>query len=104
MPRAVVSDVVHGAAPLMLLDASGIDPEIAADWNELQLLRHRLFARVIGDFPTADLTKGLTKKTAINTAWTIASPQATTFSYVVWAICVYGDSFVGSYSALAYAA
>jgi AcrR family transcriptional regulator len=57
-------------------DASAVDPEIAADWTELQLLRHRLFARVLGDVPADDLAPGLTVATAIDTAWAIASPES----------------------------
>jgi AcrR family transcriptional regulator len=57
-------------------DAAAVDPEIAADWNELQLLRHRLISRVLGDIPASALTDGLTIKTAIDTAWTIASPES----------------------------
>ncbi|MFJ6662378.1 TetR/AcrR family transcriptional regulator [Streptomyces sp. NPDC091383] len=56
-------------------DASAVDPEIAADWDELQLLRRGLFARVIDDIPAAALADGLTREAAIDTAWTIASPD-----------------------------
>jgi AcrR family transcriptional regulator len=57
-------------------NASAVDPEIAADWNELQLLRHRLFTRVLCDIPSNDLAEGLTTTTAIDTAWAIASPDS----------------------------
>jgi AcrR family transcriptional regulator len=57
-------------------DASAVDPEIAADWNELQLLRHRLFSRVLGDIPVSALAEGLAMKSAVDTAWTIASPES----------------------------
>lgn len=57
-------------------DAAAVDAEIAADWNELQLLRHRLFTRIVGDIPIADLRAGLTKRRAIDTAWAIASPES----------------------------
>lgn len=57
-------------------DAAAVDTEIADDWNELQLLRHGLFMRVIGDIPAAALASGLTHKTAADTAWAIASPDS----------------------------
>src|ERR1700744_4499014 len=53
-------------------DAAAVDSEIAADWRELQMLRHRLFSRIIGDMPAGALADGLTTKTAVDTAWTIA--------------------------------
>src|ERR1700727_985871 len=36
-------------------DASAVDPEIAADWNELQMLRHRTFSRILADIPATAL-------------------------------------------------
>ena len=45
-------------------DAGAGDPEIAADWNELQLLRHRLFTRIVSDIPTTALRDGLTRTSA----------------------------------------
>ena len=74
----VVTQVAERAATGWSLyrDASAVDPEIAADWNELQLLRHRLISRVLGDIPVSALTDGLTIKSAVDTAWTIASPES----------------------------
>lgn len=62
-------------------DAAAIDPEIAADWNELQLLRHQLFTTVIGAIPEDALNPGLTRQVAIDTTWAIASPE--TFDLLV---------------------
>jgi AcrR family transcriptional regulator len=75
---ALVTEVAERAAIGWNLyrDASAIDGEIAADWNELQLMRHRLFSRILGDIPVSALAKGLTVKTAADTAWTIASPES----------------------------
>ena len=75
---AVVTEVAERAAIGWGLyrDAAAVDPEIAADWNELQLLRHRLFTRIIGGIPVAALAEGLTMKTAVDTAWVIASPES----------------------------
>ena len=57
-------------------DAAAVDPEIAADWNELQLLRHRLFTRILAEIPPTELRGGLTPSAAVDTAWTIASPES----------------------------
>ncbi|WP_188681186.1 TetR/AcrR family transcriptional regulator [Subtercola lobariae] len=56
-------------------DAAAIDPEIASDWNELQLLRHQLFTTIVSAIPDEALTPGLTRETAVDTAWALASPE-----------------------------
>jgi AcrR family transcriptional regulator len=75
---ALVTEIAERAATGWSLyrDASAVDPEIAADWNELQLLRHRLFSRIIGDIPVTAMAEGLTMKSAVDTAWAIASPES----------------------------
>src|SRR6201996_3280563 len=75
---ALVAEIAERAATGWGLyrDASAVDPEIAADWNELQLLRHRLFIRILGGIPDSALAEGLTTKPAADTAWTIASPES----------------------------
>ena len=52
---ALVTEIAERAATGWSLyrDAAAVDPEIAADWNELQLLRHRLFSRILGDIPAS---------------------------------------------------
>jgi AcrR family transcriptional regulator len=74
----LVTEIAERAATGWSLyrDAAAVDPEIAADWNELQLLRHRLISRVLGDIPVSAITEGLTMKSAVDTAWTIASPES----------------------------
>ncbi len=57
-------------------DASAVDPEIAADWNELQMLRHRTVSRILADIPASALADGLTPSSAVDTAWTVASPES----------------------------
>jgi AcrR family transcriptional regulator len=57
-------------------DAAAVDPEIAEDWSELQVLRHQLFTQILGGIPDNALAPGLTHKTAIDTAWAIASPES----------------------------
>jgi len=56
-------------------DAVGVDPDIAADWQQLSDLRrqgfHAFFARV----PARALRRGLTNTAAADTAWAIASPD-----------------------------
>ncbi|MFF4935382.1 hypothetical protein ACFY2H_42180 [Streptomyces griseofuscus] len=74
----LVAEVAERAAPGWRLyrDASAVDPEIAADWDELQLLRHQLFTRVLDGIPADALADGLTPEVAVDTAWTIASPDS----------------------------
>jgi AcrR family transcriptional regulator len=74
---ALVTEIAERAAVGWTLyrDASAIDPEIAADWNTLQMLRHRTFTRILADIPTSALADGLTPRSAVDTAWTVASPE-----------------------------
>jgi AcrR family transcriptional regulator len=75
---ALVTAVAERAATGWQLyrDAAAVDPEIAADWQELQTLRHRTFSRILGDIPAVALSEGLTPQQAIDTAWAIASPES----------------------------
>ncbi|PVE76136.1 TetR/AcrR family transcriptional regulator [Microbacterium testaceum] len=80
---AVVADVARRAAIgwSIYRDAAGSDTEIAEDWSELQMKRHRLFARIIGHIPEEHFAPGLTGHGAVDTAWVIASPE--TYSLLV---------------------
>ncbi len=75
---ALVTEIAGRAATGWSLyrDAAAVDPEIAADWDELQLLRHRRISRILAGIPASTLAEGLTMKTAADTAWTIASPES----------------------------
>lgn len=75
---STVADVASRAAAGWRLyrDASAVDADIAADWNDLQLLRRGMFHRIIGAIPARDLRPGLSSGAAIDSAWTIASPEA----------------------------
>ncbi|OJX68405.1 MAG: hypothetical protein BGO95_10425 [Micrococcales bacterium 73-13] len=75
---ALVAEIAGRAATGWGLyrDAAAVDPEIAADWDELQSLRHRLFARILADVPEGDLAEGLTRSAAVDSAWAIASPES----------------------------
>ena len=75
---SLVTEIAERAATGWALyrDAAAVDPEIAADWNELQLLRHQLISQVLADIPATAMTRGLTQKSAADTAWTIASPES----------------------------
>lgn len=57
-------------------DAAAVDPEIAADWQELQSLRHRTLSTILGDVPVSALAEGLTPQKAVDTAWVITSPES----------------------------
>jgi AcrR family transcriptional regulator len=60
--------------PWMLYrDAAAVDPEIAADWQELQLRRRGTFAAMLARIPDHDLRVG--RAETIDTAWAIASPE-----------------------------
>ena len=56
-------------------DAAASDEEIAADWQALQHLRRETFATVIRRIPVSALRSDMTVEAAIDTAWTIASPE-----------------------------
>lgn len=75
---ALVTEIAERAATGWSLyrDAAAVDPEIAADWQELQMLRHRLIARILGDLPKDALAEGLSTRSAVDTAWAIASPDS----------------------------
>ncbi|MGC4106792.1 MAG: helix-turn-helix domain-containing protein [Thermomicrobiales bacterium] len=75
---ATVSEIAARAATGWALyrEAAAVDPEIAADWDQLQRLRHRLFERILSEIPDEALRPGLTRSTAIDTAWLIASPDS----------------------------
>lgn len=57
-------------------DAAAVDPEIAADWDELQMLRYQTISRALEPIPAGALANGLTKARAVDTAWTIVSPES----------------------------
>lgn len=75
---SLVTEIAERAATGWRLyrDAAAIDPEIAADWEELQMLRHRTITRVLQPIPADELAGGLTTAQAADTAWTIASPES----------------------------
>jgi AcrR family transcriptional regulator len=56
-------------------DGAASDPEIAADWQALQALRHQTFSALIKRLPAGSLRPGLTRASATDTAWAIASPD-----------------------------
>lgn len=56
-------------------DAAAVDPEVAEDWQALQLLRRGTFEQLLDRLPTRSLRAHLTPATAIDTAWAIASPE-----------------------------
>lgn len=75
---ALVAEVAGRAADGWRLyrDAAAADPEIASDWNELQLLRHRTITAIVTGIPGHALAPGVTPQAAADTAWAIASPES----------------------------
>ena len=57
-------------------DAAATDPEIAADWQELQNMRRSTMQRIVAMIPTEALRAGLSAESAADTAWVIASPES----------------------------
>ena len=56
-------------------DGGGVDPEIAADWQQLMDLRRRAFHAFFARVPAGVLRPGLSNAGAADTAWVIASPD-----------------------------
>lgn len=82
--RAVVDHLAHLYRQLaeraalgwrLYRDAAAADPEVAADWQTLQHLRRETFGAMLRHLPSASLRRGLSRDAAIDTAWTIASPE-----------------------------
>jgi AcrR family transcriptional regulator len=57
-------------------DAAATDPEIAADWDQLQALRRENMRRIVAHIPRDELRAGLDHSAAGDTAWVIASPES----------------------------
>ncbi len=83
-PRLLLAHVVHGFRLLAersasvwgtYRDAAAVDPDIAADWQALMLLRRSEIHRLMKTLPKSALRKGLTQGSAADTAWALASPQ-----------------------------
>jgi AcrR family transcriptional regulator len=74
----VVSEIASRAAVGWKLyqDTSPSDPEIAADWAELQSLRRNSIAEILERVPDSALRPGLTRDAAVDTAWLITSPES----------------------------
>ena len=56
-------------------DGAGVDPDLAADWRQLNDLRRQAFHALFARIPPAALRPGLTTAAAADTAWVIASPD-----------------------------
>ena len=57
-------------------DGAGIDPDIAADWQQLMEMRRRAFHTMFARLPATALRPGLSNAAAADTAWVIASPDS----------------------------
>src|SRR5215472_8936223 len=56
-------------------DGAAVDPDIAADWQQLSDLRRRAFHAFFARIPPGALRAGLSNAVAADTAWAIASPD-----------------------------
>jgi AcrR family transcriptional regulator len=56
-------------------DGAAIDPDIAADWQQVNELRRQGFHAMFARLPASSLRPGLTLDSAADTAWVIASPD-----------------------------
>ena len=56
-------------------DGAAVDPDIAADWQQLSDLRRRAFHAFFARIPAGALRAGLSNAAAADTAWVIASPD-----------------------------
>lgn len=56
-------------------DGAAVDPDIAADWRQLNDVRRQAFHAMFARVPAAALRPGLTQAAAADTAWVIASPD-----------------------------
>ncbi|WP_170111052.1 TetR/AcrR family transcriptional regulator [Antricoccus suffuscus] len=81
-PREVVSQIAHlfravaersGPAWRLYRDAAAVDPEIAADWQQLQMLRRGTFDILLQSVSDRDLR--VARPVAVDSAWAIASPD-----------------------------
>lgn len=81
-PREVIRQIAHlfrevaeRSAPAWRLyrDAAVVDPEIAAEWQQIQLLRRGTFVTLVQSIPDRDFR--VARSVAADTAWAIASPE-----------------------------
>ena len=56
-------------------DGAAVDPDIAADWQQLSDLRRGAFHAFFAQVPAGALRPGLSNAAAADTAWVIASPD-----------------------------
>ena len=56
-------------------DGAGADPDLAADWRQLNDFRRQAFRALFARIPAGVLRAGLTNDAAADTAWVIASPD-----------------------------
>ncbi len=56
-------------------DGAGVDPDIARDWQQLNVLRRQAFRGLFTLIPIGALRPGLSHAHAADTAWVLASPD-----------------------------
>lgn len=56
-------------------DGAAMDPDIAADWQEISEMRRAAFRVILAQIPASALRPGLSPAVAADIAWAIASPE-----------------------------
>jgi AcrR family transcriptional regulator len=75
-PRRLLAHLSHQYRLLAYRDGAGVDPDIAADWQQLSELRRAGFQAMFASLPASALRPGLSNTAAADTAWVVASPDS----------------------------
>lgn len=84
-PRSVIGQLAHQFRLLAerasvgwqnYRDAAAVNPDVAADWQQLMDIRRANIATLVARLPPASFRDGLTPAAAADTIWVIASPDS----------------------------
>lgn len=73
----IVSEIADRAGYLWRVyrDAAATDPDIAADWNDLQMMRKETIRRLLHASPDVHRRPESERDTIVDTAWILSSPD-----------------------------